>query len=244
VERALAAAEAERRKEDERVADALSAIFREGRLDLTASGELIFALGRAPLDTALLSRAVTAAGGGEVPPPRVSLDRLAERLRRESEGVATLGGCLLRWREGRLTLQREYGRTGPPDLIWDAGAASACFDGRFDIAPQPGSQGWARIVAYGRWGRGPLAHRALPVALGHDGEVLAAHPSLRFERGGAPPPLSLSCRILWRLGADLVLSAGSTLTCGLQNAANRGEPVGKGVASTYIRRQVKAAYVA
>ena len=242
-ERAMRAACDHRRSEDERIADLLAALGAEGRLAVSASGDILLVLPGNSIDPALLSRAVTAAAGATVPPPRLRVDALAAQIHAGAEGAATLGGCHVRWRSGRLHLQREYGRNGPPALSWSNAEASACFDGRFDVTGQPGSSDWASLVPFGRWGRGPLAHRTLPVAVGAEGEVLAAHPLLRFTTAPEPPPLALSCRVAWRLAADLVLPAGLTLTCGLQNAANRGEPVGKGVASTYIRRQVKAADV-
>lgn len=242
-EQAIRAAIVQRQAEDDRIASILAEFATGGRIDVSASGNILVSLDDGAIDPALLSRAITAAAGAPAPPARLRIDALAEQIRSNEEGAATLGGCVARWQNGLLRLGREYGRVGPPTLDWDDAQASACFDGRFDVPRQAGSRDWSTLVPYGRWGRGPIAHRTLPVALGASGEILAAHPLLRFKTVPKPPPLSLSCRVAWRLAADLVLPAGLTLTCGLQNAANRGEPVGKGVASTYIRRQVKAAYV-
>ncbi len=242
-EQTIQAARVQRQDGDDRITSILAKFATEGRLDVSPSGDISLFLDDGFIDPALLSRAVTAVAGASVPPTRLSIDALAQQIHSKKEGAATLGGCLLRWKSGLLRLGREYGRTGPPPLLWDDRQASACFDSRFDVPRQKGSSDWSILVPYGRWGRGPIAHRTLPVALGASGEILAAHPLLRFKTAPQPPALSLSCRVAWRLAADLVLPAGLTLTCGLQNAANRGEPVGKGVASTYIRRQVKAADV-
>ncbi|ALN74031.1 tRNA lysidine(34) synthetase TilS [Aureimonas sp. AU20] len=238
---ALDDAQAQRACEDAALAERIERLTRVGHLSISPLGE--FELGRSePVDVSILSRAVTAVGGGAYPSPRGALESLVHRVRNESDGTATLGGAQVTWSKTSLHLRREYGRNGPPDLVWPAGASQACFDARFDV--EAGAEPIARLVPYGRWGRGPLGHRTLPIGVNEAGAIVAAHPALRWKQGETPPALAVCSRVGWRLCADLAIEARSVLTGRPQNAANRGEPVGKGVADTYIRGQVEAACVA
>ena len=236
---AIAHAAALRSEEDAALAARFQALADANCLCVSPLGEVELARGEA--DAALLSRAVTAAGGAHYPPARAPLQRLALRIATEGEGAATLGGARLVWRGDRLTVSREYGREGPPDLLWPSGESSACFDGRFDIEAPP--EGCRLIAARGRRGGGMLRHRTLPEALDDSGMVIARHPALPSRKGEVAVPLAVSCRVGWRLCADLAFAARSALTGRLQNAANHGEPVGKGMAYTYIPGQVEASCV-
>ncbi|WP_062113678.1 tRNA lysidine(34) synthetase TilS [Aureimonas sp. AU40] len=238
---ALEDAEAQRALEDAALAERIERLALAGHLSVSTLGEVELSRSE-PIDVSLLSRAVTATGGGAYPPARGALESLAHRVRNESDGTATLGGAQVTWSKTSLHLRREYGRSGPPDLVWPTWASQACFDARFDV--EAGAEPIARLVAYGRWGRGPLRHRTLPVGVNEAGALVAAHPALRWKPGETPSPLAVCSRVGWRLCADLATEARTVLTGRPQNAANRGEPVGKGVADTYIRGQVEAACVA
>lgn len=227
--------------EDEDLAARLDALVARGDLAVSPLGEVEWPTQESC--SRLLSRAVTAAGGALYPPATEALDRLAGRIGAEPQGGATLGGARLEWRAGHVRAGREYGREGPPDLLWPSNAPRACFDRRFDIERSSGDS-WARIAAYGRSGRGGARHRTLPMALDESGVIRAVHPDLTLRaKGAAVTPLRLSCRVGWRVCADLVFPARTALTGRPQNAANHGEPVGKGVAYTYIRGQVEASCV-
>ncbi|WP_019996536.1 tRNA lysidine(34) synthetase TilS [Aureimonas ureilytica] len=238
---ALDAAGRLRTVEDEDLAARLDALVARGDLAVSPLGEVEWPT--QATDARLLSRAVTAAGGALYPPAAEALDRLARRIDTEPQGASTLGGARVEWRAGHVRAGREYGREGPPDLLWPSNAPRACFDRRFDIERSP-EDSWGRIAAYGRSGRGGARYGTLPITLDEAGVIRAVHPDLTRRAGDAAAvPLRLSCRVGWRVCADLVFPARAALTGRLQNAANHGEPVGKGVAYTYIRGQVEASCV-
>src|SRR5262249_15229347 len=130
-----------------------AAIRPEGWLELDER-----ALFDAPREIALagLARCLVTVGGAEFPPRRERLERLHGRLL--EAGGATLGGCRVVRRRGRLLICREPAACGLP-LALSPGAAGR-WDGRFAVArprrsgdPRPlvvdrlGTAGWAALAA-------------------------------------------------------------------------------------------------
>ncbi len=130
------------------------------------------------------------------PPQADKLARLVDGLGTE-EGCATLGGARVRWRKGRATIGREYGRTGIGAALATAGRA--WFDRRFVVSgPAPGT-----IAALGVLARGNAAERCLPVLISPTGEAVARHPAIRPWRDGPSAVLDTQESVGWRLTADL-----------------------------------------
>ena len=95
----------------------------------------------AELRLRVLSRLLHWAGSRPYPPRFERLERLAERLRREDRGGATLGGGRLLWRAGRLTIGREAADMAAPQMV--SPGQSLVWDGRFLVEmPVNGPAGW------------------------------------------------------------------------------------------------------
>ncbi|MCG8356715.1 MAG: tRNA lysidine(34) synthetase TilS [Kiloniellales bacterium] len=145
-----------------------------------------------------LSRLLMTVGGSAYPPRLERLRRLFGRLKEGPERAATLGGCRILPRHGKLLVVREPAAV--PEIEIACGEQRH-WDGRFRIAvARPsgvrpasfrlgplGAAGWAEIKARGAaveaagW---PAAARAVCPAL-RDGRGLAAVPSLGFWRSAA-----------------------------------------------------------
>lgn len=80
----------------------------------------------------LLARVLVAVGGGGQPVRLQRLESLYERLRAEGS-VQTLGGCVVRDFDDRISIFREPGRRGLEERTLAPGQ-SACWDGRFEIS--------------------------------------------------------------------------------------------------------------
>ncbi|MCM2504485.1 tRNA lysidine(34) synthetase TilS [Aureimonas altamirensis] len=175
------------------IANAGMTVRDDGSLDIVTAelSTLEPGIGRAAI-----GRAVTAAGGGLYPPQADKLARLVDGLGAD-EGCATLGGACVRWRKGRATIGREYGRGGIGTVPVTAGRA--WFDRRFVVSgPLPGT-----IAALGVLARGNAAERCLPVLISPTGEAVARHPAIRPWRDGPPHVLDTQESVGWRLTADL-----------------------------------------
>lgn len=168
-------------------------VDESGSIDIMA--ETLSAL-EPELRRAVIGRAMTAAGGGLYPPQPDKLARLADRPY-AGEGCATLGGARLRWRDGRVTIGREYGREGIGRT--EARAGRTWFDRRFVVSGLDAGT----MVALGTFARGNATERCLPVLVSPTGEVLARHPAIRPWRGGPLNVLDARESVGWRLMADL-----------------------------------------
>ncbi|WP_062204416.1 tRNA lysidine(34) synthetase TilS [Aureimonas sp. AU12] len=229
---ALGSAGRERDAADAALALRLAELRHEGRLELTDAGAIVIDRWQSA-DQPLLSRFVTAAGGGAEAPATQAIARLGERLSCEGDVSSTLAGCRIERRGGRLEWNREFGRSAPAPV--QLGLLAVCFDGRFDIdaraVPDPDV---GPVLALGAIGLGNWRDRTLPVLTDDSGRVRAAHRHL-LERFPGAAELPLRCRIGWRIAANLPVRTPFALTAGLQIAANGTEPVGKDLADTYLR---------
>ncbi|WP_185983316.1 tRNA lysidine(34) synthetase TilS [Aureimonas mangrovi] len=179
---------------------------------------------------AALSRILTAVSGGSKPPTAFQARRLAERIGEGGTFVATLAGCRLEVRPDRLCAAREFGRTGPRELVIEGGAA-VLFDGRFEIGVP---QEWtgARVVSLGALGFGNRVNATLPVIVSSGREPLAAHPQALARLGAKACPLDIREQVTWRLRRDLPAGPYRLLD---QNAAKAPRPVGNELTADYLR---------
>jgi tRNA(Ile)-lysidine synthase len=135
------------------------------------------ALADAPEEISLrtLATIVRAAGGGEHFPPLESIEGLRKAVLDAGENDSvrrTLHGAVVKVEGGRLKAQREWGRTGIPEL--DASPkTTVVWDGRFRVEV-PGLSGRLQI--------GPLGRSAVKLrAEDADWEAVRCAPGLFFE---------------------------------------------------------------
>lgn len=88
----------------------------------------------------LLQHVLAAWGSGGEPPRMQSLEDLLERLSAGAPFAATLGGCRIERRTGRIVATREPGRKGLPTLHLAPGDVRL-WDNRFRVACAPGCPG-------------------------------------------------------------------------------------------------------
>ncbi|WP_416356073.1 tRNA lysidine(34) synthetase TilS [Aureimonas phyllosphaerae] len=226
---AIARAAGLRAAEDAAITAAIRRAGGEGRLRVDDAGAVVFE--PAPGDEALWPRILTAAGGAPHPPQRAAVERLRDALASGGR-AATLGGSRVERAGERLTIRREYGRTGPPG-VEVAASGRLLFDRRFTISGA-GKSGAGRLEPLGRLGLGGPVSRTLPVGIDRDGGVCAVHPRLG-ERFPDVPTLRPRPCVAWRITADLPGGTGDRLTADPQNAANPAKAVGKDLAATYLR---------
>ncbi len=155
-----------------------------------------------------LGRILAVLGGSVYPPRGASLDRLLAALRGGTAKGATLAGCRVAQRRGKLLVARET-RTLPSRPIRPGERLR--WDGRFEIGLRGGAapglpglhvgplgrDGWQEISrSVGRTEAAripPLARPGLPAL--RDGRGVLAVPHVRFERSGAAAGgASLDCR--------------------------------------------------
>ncbi len=85
----------------------------------------------------VLERCLTAVGGGQYPPGREKIGRLAGQLGSDEFGGATLGGCILgNVAAGRIAVTREV-RPGAIENLYVARDQSVVWDGRFHVSVAP-----------------------------------------------------------------------------------------------------------
>ncbi|WAJ27067.1 tRNA lysidine(34) synthetase TilS [Antarcticirhabdus aurantiaca] len=208
---AIARRAAERAEEDAALRAALDAVEARtddlGRVRLSAEG----LAGRPPeLAARLVARVATAAGGARHAPERVAAFRLASELRGGRSEAATLNGAQFRRRGDVWIACREWGRTGPAELRGEPGEVRLLFDNRFDIRlTNDEARDGALVVPFGRLGRGSEAERTLPVLLDPSGEARLVHPGAAGKAGPVSGLLDATCRVGWRLCADLATPDGS-----------------------------------
>ena len=167
-------------------------------------------LRRAPPALALraLSCAITTVSGAPHPPRQERLERLAHRLRGDGCSAATLGGCRVVPKEGRIVICREPAAASEVRAL--AAGESALWDRRFVVSlgrsagPGPflvrrlGTDGLAQARAIAGAAGAPLrtdripapARPALPALFGLEGPLAIPHlefrrPSCRSEAGAA-----------------------------------------------------------
>ncbi len=161
-----------------------------------------------------LGRVLAVLGGSVYPPRGASLDRLLGRLRDGTAKGATLAGCRVVPRRGRLLVAREP-RTLSSRPIRPG--ENLRWDGRFEVALGDGTAGGGAApgvadLQVGPLGRGgwqeisgslgaaeaarvpPLARPALPAL--RDGVGVLAVPHVKFERSGAAAGTALRCRFV------------------------------------------------
>ena len=82
-------------------------------------------------------------GGQVYAPKRRRLDALVTRLQDSPSGASTLGGCLVRWRGGRLMLGREEAALSPQARLKSGHTGPQLWDGRFfiNLSPQKAAAG-------------------------------------------------------------------------------------------------------
>jgi tRNA(Ile)-lysidine synthase len=173
------------------------------------------ALAAAPEETGLraLARLLVTMGGLDYAPRLERLERLYGRIRAGLGRGATLGGCRIIPRRGRLLVVREAARAA--DCALRAGAR-VHWDGRFEIAVRPGARtrrgtlvlgalgqaGWAELIGAYPEGRGspiPLPARyALPAL--RDSRGLVAVPHLGYTRRGTAGGALKYCRFAPKSG--------------------------------------------
>lgn len=194
---AIGAAQTLRAEHDAQLSKVIADLTLRGALDVSEDGIVridadALALQADAIGAALMARAVTAASGSAVPPAARAV-RALPIFRGAS--AATLSGARLVRDGSTLLIHREYGRTGQFSLE-PMGEGSVWFDRRFIVrAVGPG-----RLAAFGATGRGNAISRTLPVLVGADGDIAAAHPALRR---GSVPGLDVEETVGWRLTADL-----------------------------------------
>lgn len=76
-------------------------------------------------------------GGQIYAPKRRRLDALVGRLQDSPSGASTLGGCLVRWRGGRLMLGREQAALSPQAWLKSGKSGRQLWDGRFFVSLSP-----------------------------------------------------------------------------------------------------------
>lgn len=81
----------------------------------------------------ILSRSLTAVGGGVDPVRLQRIEDLLERLGQGEEGGYTLAGCMVRVEKETVSVYREPGRKGLPELRLSHGE-TACWDNRFTVS--------------------------------------------------------------------------------------------------------------
>ena len=162
------------------------------------------ALQGAPAALALraLGCALATVSGAPHPPRQERLERLAERLRGGDARAATLGGCRVVPREGRILVCREPAAAS--HVLALAPGERALWDGRFAVslgrAARPGrflvrrlgTEGLARARAMARAAGMPLnadhipapARPALPALFDLDGPLAAPHLGFRRRTTG------------------------------------------------------------
>ena len=173
-----------------------AAIYPEGWVSLDLA-----LLGEAPEDLArrAVARAVMTVGGLAFPPRGASLQHLVTELRAGSPaGGYTLGGCLIRVRNGRLLVIREPAAIGPDVAIGGPGAHR--WDDRFAVTTcgraaskvrlaALGERGWAALLEADKSLKSlaiPAAVRVtLPALWDLDGVLEVYH--LLYRRKGADP---------------------------------------------------------
>ena len=144
------------------------------------------ALGRAPTEVGrrVLARCLMAIGGGAYTPRSERLNRLYDQIAagRLASG-ATLAGCQIRRKSGRLLICREPAAAGPAVAL--TAGASRIWDGRFQVtlARSRGRKGHVQVAALG-----PEGNRS----------VLAERPDLRH--GPIPPAVRPVLPAIWTAG--------------------------------------------
>lgn len=205
--------------EDARLAAALSGLMRDGSLTVRtdAAVELDrdgFGALDEDLRPTLLGRLIVAVGGGEHPPLRLKIERLAEALGGGGKVAATLGGVAVA--AGPVAVfAREYGRRGPDAVPLSAVRATVLFDRRFDVGIPDLAEAaaGAALAPFGRLGRGNRFERTQPVLLSAEGAVLAAPTDLLPKLPEGTRRLELAERVTWRILADLPAAASPADSC-------------------------------
>lgn len=100
----------------------------------------------------LLSRLIRALGGRDYPPRLAKLEAAYAALQTDDARQLTLAGVEMRCRRGRLTMWRETGREGLPDLRLAPGETGV-WDGRFSLALDGDAPGPVIVRALGEAGR-------------------------------------------------------------------------------------------
>jgi len=107
-----------------------------------------FLAGPAELRLRLLARLVEAFGGQAEPPRLAKIESLAARMEHTSWRGSTLGGCVIARHKTQITVAREFGRAGLPEIILAPGGR-AVWDRRFVVSLSPRQQGPVVVRALG-----------------------------------------------------------------------------------------------
>jgi tRNA(Ile)-lysidine synthase len=146
-----------------------------------------------------LARVLTTVGGGDHPPPGDGLRRLTARLRADEAAASTLGGCVIRPRDGaKAVIFREAALLPPPQPLRPG--ERLLWDGRFSVTLATDAATGLRIAPRGP-GKGKIpgvpaaAAAALPALIGVDSHPAAAQTWLnvvfapRHSLAGSPFPV-------------------------------------------------------
>ena len=102
----------------------------------------------AELRLRVLSRALNAMGGGREPPRLSQVERLLERLEQGGMEPETLGGAIVAQNVSQISIFREPGREGLPEVLLAPGE-TATWDGRFRVSAASGEAGPVQVRALG-----------------------------------------------------------------------------------------------
>ena len=155
-------------------------------------------------DQRLLAMACVCAGGGECPPRRLQLDRLAARMAAGETFAATLAGARIEATE-RIAITRDLGRAGVGCTPLPEGQAIV-WDGRFEITAlraglsvRPLGGVMSRLERPSRSALGafsPGARSALPAVIDADGRLtcpILAQGAWSFARSLVGDRLAAAC---------------------------------------------------
>ncbi|HXF55529.1 MAG TPA: tRNA lysidine(34) synthetase TilS [Hyphomicrobiaceae bacterium] len=125
----------------EAVESALSQFEVAVELDIVRSAlarfdRAVFLAGPTELRLRLLARLIEAFGGQAEPPRLAKIESLAARMEHPSWHGSTLGGCVIVCDKGQITVSRECGRAGLPEIVLAPGGR-AVWDRRFVVSLSP-----------------------------------------------------------------------------------------------------------
>lgn len=137
--------------------------------------------------------------GGTAPNPRLAqIEALDEMIATANPAKTTLGGCRIVARDGHLTVIREPGRNGLPELVLSPGE-TAVWDARFDLT-LPGAAGPVRIAPANPANCANMLRAAMPGAWAPPAQTLPAIWPYNPNEGGENPivpPGSRQVRSTW-----------------------------------------------